>query len=83
MQITAAKAFEQNRYIYLSGAVPREECERLTQYMFKLKEEGKLTKDEQCPLSHSVYGDPELDGVLEKLVPNLSKQLGIELNQSC
>ena len=79
MQMTAAQAFEKNRYIYLSGAVSREECERLTQHMFKLKEEGKLTKDDQCPLSHSVYGDPELDGVLEKLVPNLSKQLGIEL----
>ena len=79
MEMTAAQAFEKNRYIYLSGAVPREECERLTQHMFKLKEEGKLTKDEQCPLSHSVYGDPELDGVLEKLVPNLSKQLGVEL----
>ena len=79
MQMTAAQAFEKHRYIYLSGAVPRDECERLTQHMFKLKEEGKLTKDEQCPLSHSVYGDPELDSVLEKLVPNLSKQLGIKL----
>ena len=79
MQMTAAKAFEKNRYIYLSGAVPRDECERLTQYMFKLKEEGKLIKDEQCPLSHSVYGDPELDAVLAKLVPNLSNQLGVEL----
>ena len=79
MQMTAQQAFEQNRYIYLSGAVSRSECERLTQYMFKLKEEGKLTKDEQCPLSESVYGDPELDAVLANLVPNLSKQLGVQL----
>ena len=79
MQMTAAQAFEKNRYIYLSGAVPRDECERLTKHMFKLKEEGKLTQDEQCPLSWSVYGDPELDAVLEKLVPNLSKQLEVEL----
>lgn len=79
MQLTAQQAFEQNRHIYLSGAVSRSECERLTQYMFKLKEEGKLTKDEQCPLSESVYGDSELDAVLAKLVPTLSKQLGIEL----
>lgn len=79
MQQTAAQAFEENRYIYLSGAVSRAECERLTQHMFQLKEDGKLTQDEQCPLSWSVYGDSELDGVLEKLVPGLSKQLGIEL----
>ena len=79
MQQTAAQAFEENRYIYLSGAVPRDECDRLTQHMFQLKEDGKLTQDEQCPLSWSVYGDPELDAVLAKLVPNLSKQLGIEL----
>ena len=79
MQQSAAEAFEQKRYIYLSGAVPRDECERLTKHMFQLKEDGKLIQDEQCPLSWSVYGDPELDGVLAKLVPGLSKQLGVEL----
>lgn len=79
MQQTAAQAFEKNRYIYLSQALPKEACQNLTDHMFKLSKEGKLTKDDQCPLSESVYGDPLLDQVLEKLTKPLSGQLGIEL----
>jgi len=79
MRQTAAQAFEEHKHIYLTGAISKSECERLTQYMFQLKEEGKLKQDEQCPLSWSVYGDSVLDAVLAKLAPNLSKQLGIKL----
>ena len=79
MQQTAAQAFEKNRYIYLTQALPKDACQNLTDHMFKLSKEGKLTKDDQCPLSESVYGDPLLDQVLEKLTKPLSGQLGIEL----
>lgn len=79
MQQTAADAFEKNRYIYLSQAVSKADCEKLTEHMYNLSREGKLTKDEQCPLSESVYGDPIFDQVLENLTGPLSKQIGIEL----
>ena len=79
MQMTAQQAFEQKRYIYLSQAVTKDDCEKLTQHMFNLSKEGKLVKDEQCPLSESVYGDPVFDDILKTLSEPLSKQLGIEL----
>ena len=71
--------FEKNRYIYLANVIGRDECDKLTEYMQALDNEGKLVKDEQCPLSGSVYGDPIFDSILEKLAEPLSKQLGVEL----
>jgi len=65
--MNTAEYFKKNKYIYLSNTVSREDCNKITEYMFGLYNDGKLTKDEQCPLSDSVYGDPILDGLLEKL----------------
>jgi len=76
---TVAEYFDLNRYAYLSGVLSKEECARLTQHMFRLKDEGKLAHDPQCPLSLSVYGDPELDAILARLAEPLSHQLGIKL----
>ena len=75
----AAKSFQEHRHVYLSGAVPRDKCEELTNHMFRLFEEGKLEKDPQCPLSDSIYGDPIFDNLAASLAPALSKQLGIEV----
>lgn len=77
--MNAIEQFKTNRYIYLSNAVSRSDCEKLTEYMFDLHKQGKLIKDEQCPLSDAIYGDPILDGVLNNLTAPLSKQLGIDL----
>lgn len=77
--MSAAEAFNKFRYVYLSGAVSRDDCEQLTKYMFSLHEKGVLEKDPQCPLSDSVYGDEIFDGLAAKLAPDLSKQLGVEL----
>jgi PKHD-type hydroxylase len=77
--MTPAQYFKEKKYIYLSNVVPRTTCEDLTNYMFKLYEEGNLTKDEQCPLSDSVYGDPILDNLLQALAAPLSAQLGLKL----
>lgn len=74
-----AEYFEKNRYVYLTEALSKEDCAKLTEYMFSLKEQGKLTHDPQCPLSWSIYSDPVLDSVLENLCKPLSQQLGIEL----
>lgn len=74
-----AEYFKNNKYIYLSNVVSRKTCEDLTNYMFSLYEKGDLTKDQQCPLSDSVYGDPILDNLLNSLAAPLSAQLGIKL----
>ena len=75
----AEKSFRDNRYVYLSGAVSRDNCEKLTDYMFRLFEDGKLEKDPQCPLSDSIYGDPVFDNLAASLAPILSRQLGVEI----
>jgi PKHD-type hydroxylase len=77
--MTPSEYFKKNKYVYISGAVPRNTCDDLTKYMFSLYDEGKLTKDPQCPLSDSVYGDPILDNLLQALAAPLSAQLGINL----
>jgi PKHD-type hydroxylase len=74
-----ADYFDKNRFIYLSGVLSKEVCEHLTKHMFDLYNQGKLVKDEQCPLSNSVYGNPVFDKILGDLAAPLSSQLGVEL----
>lgn len=77
--MTPRDYFAQKGYVYLTNILSKEKCAKLTEYMFSLYNDGKLTKDEQCPKSDSVYGDPVLDNVLASLVDPLSNQLGIQL----
>lgn len=77
--MNAAEHFKANRFIYLADTISKQDCEELTKHMFALQQSGQLVKDEQCPLSHSVYGDPIFDKILAELAEPLSKQLGIEL----
>jgi len=71
--------FEQKKYVYLSDVITREEANSLTDHMFALHEQSKTEKDEQCPLSDSIYGDPKLDALLERLCTPLSNMLGVPL----
>jgi PKHD-type hydroxylase len=74
-----AQKFQNDRWVYLSDAITRKEANDLTEYMFSLLDEGKLEKDDQCPLSDSVYGAPVLDSLLERLAKPLSTHLNIDL----
>lgn len=74
-----AEEFKKNRYVYIPNMVDKDACEQLTKHMFKLKDEGKLHRDEQCPRSLSVYGDPLFDAVLRTLAGALSEKLNIDL----
>lgn len=76
---SVAEYFDKNRHVYLSNVVSREDCAKLTEYMFDLYDKGLLEKDPQCPLSDSIYGSEIFDQLLAQLAPPLSKQLGIEL----
>lgn len=71
--------FEKNRYVYLSDVLSKEDCAKITEHMWNLKEQGKLIQDEQCPKSWAVYGDPILDDILGRLAKPLGAQLGLEL----
>lgn len=71
--------FSRSGYVALTGAVPKEECDHLVKNMFKLYDEGKLIKDEQCPLSDSVYGDPEHDALLERMCEAVGNYVGKKL----
>jgi PKHD-type hydroxylase len=68
--------FDNFGYVILKDAMPKELCKQLTDHMFKLHDEGKLVKDEQCPLSDSVYGDPIFDDLLQKYAKPLGDHIG-------
>lgn len=71
--------FDKNGFVVLSDALPKGECKQLTDYMFDLYDKGKLTKDKQCPLSDSIYGDPIFDDLLQKFADPIGKQIGKKL----
>ena len=71
--------FEQNGYVVLQNVLPKEKCDELVQHMFKLYEDGKLVRDDQCPLSDAVYGDPIFDNLLQNLAEPLGRAVGKRL----
>lgn len=75
-----SKHFIKNKYVVVQNAVDSERCKMLSNYLHKLVDENKTNKDTQCPLSESVYGDPELDKLLEDLKPTIEKATGLKLN---
>lgn len=72
----AGAKLEQNKYIYSSGVLPVQICTDLSNHLFNLHKEGKLTQDDQCPSSFSIYGDPKFEMVLQDLADKLSATLG-------
>lgn len=68
--------FEENGYVVLKGALSEEKANDLTKYMFKLYEQGKLVKDDQCPLSDAVYGDPVFDQLLQDFAKPIGNSIG-------
>lgn len=71
MSVTS-EYFENNGYVVLQDALNKEQCTALTKHMFDLFDQGKLVKDDQCPLSDAVYGDP----VFDKLLQDFAKPIG-------
>ena len=68
--------FDKNGYVVLKDALNKEDCIKLTEHMFNLKREGKTEKDEQCPLSDAVYGDPIFDKILQDFAEPIGKTVG-------
>jgi len=74
--MSAKDSFEKNGFVVLSNVLPQEQCDSLVKHMFDLYLEGKLVKDDQCPLSDSVYGDPIFDDLLQKFAKPIGDHLG-------
>jgi len=71
--------FDDNGYVVLQNALTQQQCQELTQHMFNLREQGVLVKDDQCPLSDAVYGDPVFDKLLADFAEPIGKQVGKKL----
>lgn len=74
-----AEYFDQKGYVVLKDVLPPQKCQELTEHMFRLHEEGKLVKDDQCPLSDAVYGDPIFDTLLQNIAEPLGQAVGKRL----
>jgi PKHD-type hydroxylase len=75
----SAEFFDQNGYVVVTDVLPKQTCEELTQHMFSLLNDGKLTKDDQCPISDAIYGDPVFDDLLQKFAEPVGNQVGRKL----
>ena len=63
----------------ISKAVKKSVCAALNSHLLKLVEDKKTVKDDQCPLSESIYGDEILDKLLEDVKPVIEKGTGLNL----
>jgi len=71
--------FEVNKYVHLPDFLDKQNCEQLVDELRKLVDEGKTTKDVQCPLSQAIHGAPVFDSLLEQLTPHFEKASGKRL----
>lgn len=79
MNMSPKEYFEKNSYVLLESALSADLCKNLSEHLFELFNSGKTVKDDQCPKSDAVYGDPVFDGLLEKLAEPIGQHLGVEL----
>jgi hypothetical protein len=75
-----SKYFKDNKYVIVSDLVDRETCKSLSDHLLELVNAEKTSKDSQCPLSESIYGDPIFDKLLEDLKPKIEAATGLKLN---
>lgn len=77
--LSSAEYFESNLYVLLDGVISKEFCEELTKHIFSLYEKEMMVKDDQCPKSDAIYGDPMFDNLLEKLAEPIGNHINKEL----
>ena len=76
---SSSKSFDQNGYVYLTDFLNKENCQQYVDEFKKLIDQGKATKDEQCPLSFSLGHSYLFDSLLEQLTPNMESITGKKL----
>jgi predicted 2-oxoglutarate/Fe(II)-dependent dioxygenase YbiX len=71
--------FNAQGYVHLADFLDKENCAQLTTELKKLVEEGKTTKDDQCPKSQAIHGAAVFDSLMEQLTPNFEYASGKRL----
>lgn len=75
-----SEIFNNNKYIYLPRFLDQSNCQEYVNEFKKLIDQGLTTKDDQCPLSHSLGHSILFDSLLEQLTPNMEKVTGKKLH---
>jgi len=73
------KYFNDNKYVHLTNFISKDVCKDLTKELNKCIQEGKTTKDTQCPISEAMYGGNVFDQVLLDTLPHIEKVSGKRL----
>ena len=76
---SSAESFNQNGYIHLPDFLDKENCQQYVDEFKKLIDQGKATKDDQCPLSFSLGHTSLFDSLLEQLTSNMETATGKKL----
>ena len=71
--------FAQNGYVHLKDFLDKDNCNQLVNELRKLVEQGKTTRDPQCPKSDAIHGAPVFDSLLEQLTPHFETASGKKL----
>lgn len=71
--------FNSQGYVHLEGFLDKENCVQLTNELQKYIDNGKTTKDWQCPKSQAVFHTTTFDSLLEQLTPNFETATGKRL----
>ena len=71
--------FRKRRYLVVKRILPQAVLNYLKIYYSILLANNKLHKDNQCPSSLALGGDPALDAILEWIRPKVSRLVGLSL----
>ena len=76
----ASEAFARQGYAIARGLVAPARVELLRQHLERRNAQGTMSqKDDQVPQTPAVYGDGEVDRLMQDLVPALEAQTGLKL----
>lgn len=76
----ASEAFARQGYAIARGLVAPTRVEMLRQHLERRAAQGTMSqKDDQVPQTPAVYGDGEVDRLMQDLVPALEAQTGLKL----
>jgi len=79
MQLSSVDLFEKNKYVHLKNLLDISSCRDLSNNLIALVQEGKTSKDTQCPKSEAIHGNETFDTLLQDLLPHIEKYSGKRL----
>jgi len=78
--MTSADFFEKYRYFHVKKMLPIDVCNIATQYaLYHRMQNPQMRVDPQIPNTHSVYGDPLMETLLQFSKPHMEKVTGLDL----